>query len=174
MKKWFTIIFIVSVILFIGWELVGTVKESKEREPARLENTMQATDFRLPMLDGIEKSLQEQQGKIVILNFWASWCEPCRIEMPHFQTFYEEYNQDIEILAVNVTNKDKLKDVEAFVDEHDLTFPILLDTSGEISTMYGAFALPSTIIIDREGNIAREILGPMDEALLLEFIEPLL
>lgn len=94
--------------------------------------------------------------------------------MPHFQTFYEEYNQDIEILAVNVTRKDKMKNVGAFVDEYDLTFPILLDTSGEISTIYGAFALPATIIIDREGNIAREILGPMDEALLLKYVEPLL
>lgn len=174
MKKWLTIIFVVSVMLFICWELVGTIKESQEHVPVRVENMMQATDFKLPTFDGKKISLQEQHGKIVILNFWASWCEPCRIEMPHFQTFYEEYNQDIEILAVNVTRKDKMKNVGAFVDEYDLTFPILLDTSGEISTIYGAFALPATIIIDREGNIAREILGPMDEALLLKYVEPLL
>lgn len=171
MKKSLSIIIGICLIGFIGWELMDTFKDSKEREVTR---SMQATDFTLPTLDGGKKSLQSEKGKIVILNFWASWCKPCKIEMPHFQMFYEEYNADIEILAVNVTSKDKLANVQSFVAENALTFPILLDESGEISTMFGAFSLPATIIIDRQGNIVREILGPMDEKLLLEFIAPLL
>ena len=171
MKKSLSIIIGICLIGFIGWELIDTFKDSKEREVTR---SMQATDFTLPTLDGGEKSLQSEKGKIVILNFWASWCKPCKIEMPHFQMFYEEYHADIEILAVNVTSKDKLANVQTFVAENALTFPILLDESGEISTMFGAFSLPATIIIDRQGNIVREILGPMDEKLLLEFIAPLL
>lgn len=170
MKRWISAIVIFSLILLFGRELFHTFYESKERTPIQ---TMQATDFTLPSLNGGERSLHQEQGKVVILNFWASWCEPCKTEMPHFQTFYESYKKDVEILAVNVTSKDKVANVKQFVEEHALTFPILLDESGETSTMYGAFALPTTIILDREGNIHQEIVGPMDETLLLEYIEPL-
>lgn len=171
MKKWLTLIVLVCVLGFVGTELFQTYKESKQREPIR---SMQATDFSLKTLDGKHQSLHEEQGKVVIVNFWASWCEPCKIEMPHFQTIYEQYEQDLEILAVNYTTKDKLKDVKNFVQNHALTFPILLDETGDISTMYGAFALPTTIILDRTGTIAHEIIGPLDEAALETLIKKLL
>lgn len=171
MKKWLTFIVFVGVITYVGTEVFYTFKESKQREPIR---SMQATDFSLTTLDGRNQTLHEEQGKIVILNFWASWCEPCKIEMPHFQTIYEQYEQDLEILAVNYTTKDKLKDVKNFVQNHALTFPILLDETGDISTMYGAFALPTTIILDRTGTIAHEIIGPLDEAALETLIKKLL
>lgn len=171
MKKWVVLLCAVSMLGFIGWELVGTVQQSKNRE---VVSTMQATDFTLPTLEGGEQSLHETRGKVVILNFWASWCAPCKIEMPHFQTVYENYKQDVEILAVNVTSKDEVDDVQAFVETNTLTFPVLLDESNDVSVMYGAFALPTTIILDRNGNIAHEIIGQMDEQLLLEYIEPLL
>ena len=94
--------------------------------------------------------------------------------MPHFQKFYEAHQKDVEIIAVNYTKKDKVENVKKFVESYQLTFPILLDESGETSIMYGAFALPATIIIDREGNIQQEIFGPLTEELLAQYIEPLL
>lgn len=171
MKKWFWTVIGVIAVAIVASQLFTTYEEAQEKEPIR---TMQATDFKLPTLSGAEQSLHEERGKVVIINFWASWCEPCRTEMSAFQKFYEEYQKDVEILAVNVTSKDKLLQVQQFVEEHNLTFPILLDETGDMSTIYGAFSLPATIIIDREGNIAREIMGPMDEALLLAQVEPLL
>lgn len=171
MKKWLIGLVVAVVIGFVAVELATTFKDSQQREVVR---SVQATDFTLPTLAYEEKSLAGARGKVVILNFWASWCEPCKIEMPHFQTYYEQHQQDVEILAVNFTKKDQITQVEKFVKQHKLTFPILLDETGETSTMYGAFALPTTIIIDREGQIVHEILGALDEALLGEYIDPLL
>ena len=171
MKKWLIGIVVAVVIGFVVVELGSTFQDSQQREIVR---SVQATDFTLPTLDHKEQSLAEARGKVVILNFWASWCEPCKTEMPHFQTYYEQHQKDVEILAVNFTKKDQLTNVKKFIEQHQLTFPILLDETGETSMMYGAFALPTTIIIDQEGNIAHEILGPLDEALLAEYIEPLL
>lgn len=93
--------------------------------------------------------------------------------MPHFQTYYVQHSEDLEILAINYTKKDQVAQVKSFVEQYKLTFPILLDETGETSIMYGAFTLPTTIILDREGNIVHEILGPLDEALLEEYVEPL-
>ena len=171
MKKWLIGIVVAVVLGFVGFELVSTFQNSQQREIVR---SVEATDFTLPTLDNKEQSLSEARGKVVILNFWASWCEPCKTEMPHFQTYYEQYQKDVEILAVNFTKKDQVNQVEKFAEQHELTFPILLDETGETSIMYGAFALPTTIIIDRQGQIAHEILGPLDEALLAEYIGPLL
>lgn len=171
MKKWLTGILVIGVVLFVGWELFGTVKDSKEREPIR---AMQATDFTLPSLEGKEMSLHGEQGKVVILNFWASWCEPCQYEMPHFQAFYEGNKKNVEILAVNITNKDEVAKVKQFVADYGLTFPVLLDESGEISTRFGAFAIPTTIILNQDGAIAHEIVGPLEEAQLKELVDALL
>ena len=165
MKKWFTVVLVLCVVFFVGRTLYNTYKESKENESVQVSQGVHATDFTLPLLNGEMVTLQEHQGKIVILNFWASWCEPCNTEMPHLQAFYEQHKRDVEILAVNVTTKDNVTDVGKFVDKYQLTFPVLLDESGETSTMYGAFTFPTTIIIDREGNINQEILGPLDEDL---------
>lgn len=170
LKKWGIGVVIAVVLGFVGFELVSTFQQSQQREVIR---TVQATDFTLPTLDHQQQSLSQTRGKVVILNFWASWCEPCKSEMPHFQTYYEQHRKDIEILAVNYTKKDQIAHVKSFVEQYKLTFPILLDETGETSIMYGAFALPATIILDREGNIVHEILGPLDEALLKEYVEPL-
>lgn len=169
MKKWLTGILVVVVVIIVGFELTDTFQESKNREPLR---TMQATDFTLPTLTGEEMSLSSEQGKVVILNFWASWCEPCNIEMPHLQSFYEKHQADVEILAINATSKDSEVAVKKFVDQYDLTFPILLDASGDISTMYGAFSIPMTIILNRNGEIEQEIVGPVEEELLEKYIQP--
>lgn len=173
MKKWISGVIVLFLVLFVGRVLNSTYKESKEKEFVEKSQGVQATDFSLPLLNGEKMTLQKQKGKIVILNFWASWCEPCNTEMPHLQTFYEKHQGDVEILAVNVTTKDKITDVEKFVDKYQLTFPILLDESGETSTMYGAFSLPTTIIIDRDGNIKQEILGPLNEDLLDDLMKNL-
>lgn len=171
MKKWIIGIVVLGLIIFLALELTSTYKEARKQEPVR---TMQATDFSLPTLEGEERSLHEERGKVVIINFWATWCEPCKIEMPHLQSFYEKYKEDVEILAVNVTDKESDKAVKKFIDKYGITFPVLLDQSGDISTMYGAFTIPTTIILNRDGEIEKEILGPMEEDLLIEYIKPLL
>ena len=129
-----------------------------------LEIDQRAPDFFLRTLNGRSVRLSDYRGKTVVLNFWASWCPPCRREMPDFQTLWEERGpsgpDDLVILAVNLLPEDTIAAAEGFVDEFGLTFPILLDTSrGEVARRYGVQALPATFFIDRDGIVRTTALG---------------
>ena len=133
-------------------------------------------EFELEMLDGENGALQDFSGKVVLLNFWASWCPPCRSEMPAVQRVYETYQADgFEVVAVNMAHQDSLPDVQSFLDVYGLTFPVLLDQTGETAAKYQVRALPTTFLIDRQGVI-REVLigGPLSEAFLTAKVEGLL
>lgn len=133
-----------------------------------LREGAEAPDFELTTLDGKTVKLSDYRGKKVILNFWATWCPPCKAEMPHMQNFYEENkDQNVEILAVNLTNMDKGRDaIDAFVKEYGLTFPIPLDEEGDAGTTYQAFTIPTSYILDEKGVITKKIVGPMDENMM--------
>jgi peroxiredoxin len=127
-----------------------------------------APDFQLATLDGQTIKLSDYRGKKVILNFWATWCPPCKAEMPHMKNFYEQ-NKDkgIEILAVNLTKSDNGKAaVETFAKDNQLTFKIALDEDGRIGKQYQAFTIPTSYIIDSNGIITKKIIGPMDENMM--------
>ena len=135
-----------------------------------------APDFTIESLSGDQISLSDMRGNAIVLNLWASWCPPCRAEMPALQRVYQENHEvGLEVLTVNMTAQDSLADVEAFVQEFNLTFPILLDTSGEVGNAYLMRALPTTFFIDREGVIQQVIVGgPMSEVTLQSTVEQLL
>ncbi|NOH12825.1 MAG: TlpA family protein disulfide reductase [Chloroflexi bacterium] len=135
-----------------------------------------APDFTLLTSDDESITLSELRGKAVLVNLWASWCGPCRAEMPAMQRIYEEYENDgFVVLAVNATNQDNVTNALAFVQEHQLTFPILLDVTGEVSQMYQLRALPSSFFIRPDGVIEEVVIGgPMAEALLRVRVEQLL
>lgn len=135
-----------------------------------------APDFELELLQGGQLRLSGLRGKAVIVNLWASWCPPCRAEMPTLERVYQA-NRDrgLEILAVNTTFQDSEAGAAEFVREFGLTFPILLDRTGEVSRTYLLRALPTTFFIDREGIIRTVILGgPMSETTLQTTVEELL
>ena len=135
-----------------------------------------APDFTLKSLDGQSYKLSNLRGKVVLLNLWASWCPPCKAEMPAFERIYNVYrDQGFVVLAVNAANQDTLSDAIAFVNERALTFPILLDTAGLVSAQYQLHSLPTSFFIDRKGTIQEVIIGgPMSEALLRIRVEKLL
>lgn len=135
-----------------------------------------APDFQLTTLDGDEVKLSDYQGKKVLLNFWATWCPPCRAEMPHMQTYYEEQAKDenVVILAVNLTTEDKgLGKIEDFVEEFELEFPIPMDENGDVGALYQAVSIPTSYAIDTEGRIQNKVVGPMDETMMEQLIEEL-
>jgi peroxiredoxin len=135
-----------------------------------------APSFELPALTGEQLSLVDQRGKVVIINFWASWCPPCRAEMPALQRTYEMYEErGLQVLAVNSTHQDSPIAAAEFVRERGLTFPVLLDTTGLVSKQYLTRALPTTFFVDQEG-VVREVMigGPMSDATLRTTVERLL
>ena len=127
-----------------------------------------APDFVLKDKDGTDIQLSNLRGQPVVINLWASWCVPCRTEMPAMQSVYEEYqDQGLVILAVNATNQDRKSSAIDFANELQLTFPILFDEDGYVSQLYRLDFLPTTFFVLPDGTINDVIIGgPMAEALL--------
>ncbi len=119
-----------------------------------------APDFELERLDGGTVRLSDLRGKVVLLNFWATWCVPCREEMPLLAQIYRDYHgQGLEILGVNLTSQDEVGEVRQFVKEFDLPFPILLDHNARAERAYRIFGVPTTVFITREGIVHRVVVG---------------
>lgn len=129
-----------------------------------------APDFTLQTLEGKPARLSDFRGKPVFVNFWATWCPPCRAEMPDMQKLYE--NMDIEILAVNLTDTEKSEEsVASFIAEIGLTFPVLMDPKGEISTAYNVKAYPTSYLLDAEGKISHITYGAMTYNVMVQEFE---
>lgn len=135
-----------------------------------------APDFTLETLDGETVTLSDLRGQVVIVNLWATWCGPCRLEMPAFKKAYEEYkDRGLVILAVNSTSQDTVSAVETFVAEYQLSFTVLMDYKGVAARLYKLSALPTTFFIGRDGVIRRAVVGgPLAESTLRAEIESLL
>jgi len=110
-----------------------------------------APSFKLPDLEGREISLENFKGKIVLLDFWATWCNPCRMTMPVVEKLSKEYPKDLVLLAVNLQESKKI--VEKYAFEQAISSQILLDEKGTVSTAYGASAIPMQFLIDRSGVV---------------------
>src|SRR5215467_15138646 len=111
-----------------------------------------APDFTLPSLDGPNLRLQEQRGQVVMVNFWATWCGPCRIEMPHLARLYEKYRASgFQLLGVNIDEDPH--QAAAVAAKLGVRFPVLLDTEKKVSKLYDLSTMPSTVLIDRDGRV---------------------
>ena len=137
----------------VNYKLVPNLEPLKDQSPT--------PDFTLPTPEGKKLSLKSFRGKTVFLNFWASWCIPCREEMPAMERLYQEFkNREFVILAVNV--KDKRSDALAFIKELKLTYPVVFDPDGEVGLLYGAWGLPTTYLIGAKGEGLARVWGPAD------------
>ena len=110
---------------------------------------------------GQKFGLEDLKGKLLILNFWATWCAPCRLEMPSMERLYKEFKvEGLEIVAINFMESPK--PIILFLEENGLTFPVVLDKKGEIAKRYGVHALPATFLVGRQGNFLARSLGYKD------------
>jgi cytochrome c biogenesis protein CcmG/thiol:disulfide interchange protein DsbE len=134
-----------------------------------------APDFALQTPNGETLTLSALRGQVVVVNLWASWCPPCREEMPALEHVYQDMPADgVEFLAVNTTYQDSLSDATSFADRFGLTFPVLLDLKGDVARRYELRALPSTFFIDKDGVIRKVVIGgPMSESTIRAIIADL-
>ena len=173
-RIWFVGILLIGLLwIFVSADRSGASTNGLIPAP---QKGFLAPDFTLETLDGGQVTLSDLRGQAVILNVWASWCGPCRMEMPAFKDVYAEYKErGLVILAVNSTSQDARDAVEKFVAEYQLPFPILLDTKGEATRLYRVSALPSTFFVGRDGVITKVVIGgPLAESTLRAEIESLL
>lgn len=142
--------------------------QSSKYEPLTVGK--EAPDFELPNLDDKPVRLSDYRGKVVFLNFWATWCKPCREEMPSMEVLYKNFEQDgLVVLAVSIDRVTTKKDIPPFVKSLGLTFPILVDSWGQTDKRYKLMGVPETYIIDRQGVLREKVIGPRDWALLDNF-----
>jgi len=139
-----------------GFGLDEVVRELDLIRPSRAKR---AEDFIVALLRGETLSLREQRGKAVMINFWATWCLPCREEMPAMERLYRRHRErGFVLLAVSVDTDASL--VRPFLEQHKLTFPVTLDAKMDLANTYGVRALPSSFLVDRQGYLAALALGP--------------
>ncbi|HBF6215107.1 TPA: redoxin family protein [Clostridioides difficile] len=141
------------------------------------EDRIKSIDFTLTDQYGKTHKLSDYEGKVVFLNFWATWCPPCKEEMPYIEQLYKDYNKnndDVVILGVaspNLGREGSREHVVNFLKDQSYTFPVVLDEDGALAYQYGINAFPTTFIIDKEGYVTKYIPGAMDKATMTSFIE---
>ncbi|MBM7838259.1 peroxiredoxin [Alkalihalobacillus xiaoxiensis] len=128
-----------------------------------------AVNFTLQELNDERFELAQQEGKGVLINFWGTFCEPCEREMPHIENTYQEYEDKVETIAINV-NEAPLT-VDSFVRRHQLSFPIAIDQRQEVTRAYGIGPLPATVLVDEHGQVQRYHQGELTEDMVREFYE---
>ncbi|WP_050614904.1 peroxiredoxin family protein [Bacillus testis] len=141
-------------------------KEAAQQESLPgLAKGVVAPAFTLKNLNKKEIALESYRGKKVILNFWATWCPPCKDEMPDLQKFYQKFNEDVEIIAIN---NDPYNDVAGFAKQYGLTFPIVLEDRTQVTETYQVAAFPSTYFIDEKGLITYKHIGQISYSELVK------
>jgi len=159
----FSLLMIGVIILSCGKkETPGDKTEEVKKTREGISEGEITPDFTLKDLKGMEVNLKEFRGKVVLLNFWATWCPPCRKEIPSMVELYKRYkDKGVEIIGVNLDKIDR-SGVEKFNSEYNINFPILLDPSGRVAALYGIVALPTTLLLDRKGKIRTRVTGGVD------------
>ncbi len=159
----------ILVVLIVGagwiwWHRVPATAQQVESLPLK---DHRAPDFTLETVDGGTVALSDLRGHPVVLNFWATWCPPCRAEMPELQAAYDLYSSG-GLVVLGVNQGETQAQVQAYRQELGLTFPIALDRQYQASERYAVNSLPTTFFIDREGIIRTIVVGQMNAALLKE------
>ena len=158
-KNWLFYLLFVVVLAVIAYRIQLSPSKKTVLNQEKPEVGYPAPDFTLRNLHGNLEGLVNHKDKVIILNFWATWCAPCLEEMPAFEKLYRRYrSQGLTVLAVSLDKGDFSK-VQDFVDTNNLTFPVLMDSDGVAEKLYPSFTIPFTYVIDKDGRVAARVDG---------------
>ena len=155
----------------------GGAEEGEDSQDTK--QVVPAYEFELKDQYGNLHKLEDYKGKVIFLNFWATWCGPCRNEMPEIQKLYEEYaaqgeNAEVAVIGVagpGMGGEGSKEEIAAFMEENGYTYPVLMDETGEMFSYYGISAFPTTFMIDREGNVYGYVSGQLTEDIMRSIID---
>lgn len=174
-RKTFLFILLIILLVIVGESLRQSDHETGSQEAvinpfanlsAKPKIGSQAPAFSLRTPDGVLVSLDQFRGKAVLINFWATWCGPCLIEMPLLQSAAQRHPDDLVVLAINI--EEPPRTIKPFLESHHLTFNVLMDEEGKIANTYGIFAYPASFFIDKQGIIRSQQIGQLSESLLVK------
>ncbi|MBI4496282.1 MAG: TlpA family protein disulfide reductase [Chloroflexi bacterium] len=174
---WFLVVVlalgVIASALLLAWPTrpeAGTGPETASTADVAPRTGALAPDFQLPTLDGASASLQEYRGRVVLINFWATWCAPCRAELPDLSRAYQEWqDQGFVVLAVDVSEPESA--VRQFTLEIPLPFPVLLDTDGSVTERYRVTGLPTSFFLDEDGVIRGVFMGAVNHGTVIKKLE---
>lgn len=168
-RQWIPLIAVVVIAGVLIYQNTTAKTAQQARQTEELPKIgFKAPSFTLPSFDDKTYAVPMKDGKPVVINFWASWCGPCRLEAPELVKLYDKYKGKLEIYAVNLTLQDTVPNAKAFVDEFGFTFPILLDRDEQnsVGNLYQVQAIPTTYFVNKEGVIIDKVMGVTDSQTL--------
>ncbi len=184
-KTTICIIIVIAIAVFIGAFITynalkdeyapSSISDNGSSQSDSKDKKGDDTDYSAPSFtaenqNSSDVTLSSYFGKPIVLNLWASWCSPCKLEMPYFEEAYKE-NEDIQFLMVNMTTGDSQSDAEKLIKDEGYTFPVLYDIYGEAAYAYGASSLPMTIFIDKNGDVVTYAVGALSKEVLQQGID---
>ena len=170
-KKLGFLIALMAFALFLGASYFGYGALTRGASAGVMRARVSAPDFTVKDAGGNDVKLSDMKGSPVVINFWASWCPPCRDEMPHFEEVFNELGDDVHFMMVNLTGGSETKEkADQFIASQGLTFPVYYDFTGEAATRYEVQYIPTTVFVDAEGYLAGSSTGMLNKKSLLEGI----
>lgn len=160
----------VAILCVLLGALIFAVYSSFAKDNKEIKIGTQAPNFSLEQLNTKPLKLSDLKGKGVVLNFWGSWCEPCKAEFPELEKQYQRFQSEgIEVVGVNISETPLA--IQQFVDQYHVSFPILMDRQSEITRLYQIGPIPTTFFIDKDGIVKEQVIGQMNESIIMDKVK---
>ena len=179
-KKIIIYALILVVLIFVsiyGYKKLTQENSVGQTTELKLENEVKtATNFTVYTAEEEKVRMLDFKEKPIVVNFWATWCGPCKVELPSFEELYKEYGDRVQFMMVNLTDgkQEKKEDVQGFISKHNYTFPVFFDTNRTAYNTYNLYQIPKTLFVDKDGNLVYSHTGAMSKSTIENYIKYLI
>ncbi|BDQ03181.1 TlpA disulfide reductase family protein [Ignavibacterium sp.] len=175
MKNILIVAFILLAFIFPSQIVKNTeAKSLNDKIASLLSSDKKAADFKLKTLEGKEVKLSDYRGKVVIIDFWATWCPPCRKGIPDLISLQDEFKKDLVVIGISLDQQNTIKDLKPFIENYKINYPVVLGDEKVVKDYGGINAIPTSFIIDQKGNIVDSHVGLVPKTVYVDQIKSLL